>query len=121
MQKPSSKNSMSTSWTNPLNPDDINAARDEALTDAYGDYEQHTAFLAALENELRFPFKAIVLGETVSIVSMKWPEGDEFGLDLIFRINSGRHQIDARSVELVEPFPDGHLVLAAYLKWRRFL
>ena len=29
--------------------------------------------------------------------------------------------IEARSVELIEPLPKGHLCLAAYLLWKRFL
>lgn len=29
-----------------------------------------------------------------------------------------RHAIPAGSVEISEPFPDGHLFLAAYLHWR---
>jgi hypothetical protein len=45
----------------------------------------------------------------------------EFGLDLVVERNGQRHRIEARSVNLLPPFPDGHLYLAAYLDWRRRL
>lgn len=121
MGKRSSKKSTATSWINQLDPDEINDAREEALVDAFGDYEQHSAFLTALEDVLVFPFSAMVLNEKVSVVAMKWPKDDEFGLDLVIERDSEKHRMDARFVELVEPFPDGHLTLAAYLKWRRFV
>lgn len=40
---------------------------------------------------------------------------DEFGLDLLVDRNVEKHRMDARFVEFVEPFPDGHLTLAAYV------
>jgi hypothetical protein len=62
-----------------------------------------------------------VVGETVTVVDMEWPENDEFGLDLVIERNGQRHRIEARSVNLLPPFPDGLLYLAAYLDWRRLL
>jgi hypothetical protein len=52
---------------------------------------------------------------------MEWPENDEFGLDLVCERNGVKHRIEARSVELLEPLPKGHLFLAAYLAWKRFV
>ncbi len=121
MAKQPNKKSTPTQWIDALDPEAIDEARGEALTDAYGDSEQHAAFLTALEDELAFPFSAKVMGENVNVVAMEWPERNEFGLNLIVRNSSGRHRIDARSVELTKPFPDGHLTLAAYLNWRRFV
>jgi hypothetical protein len=37
------------------------------------------------------------------------------------RRNGQRHRIEARSVDLLEALPDGHLYLAAYLMWKRML
>ncbi len=91
------------------------------ISEAYGDYEQHTGFMTALEEQFAFPFSAKVLGETLQVTGMEWPQGDEFGLDLVVERNGEAHRTDASSVELVAPFPDGPLTLAAYLKWRRFV
>ena len=48
-------------------------------------------------------------------------KNDGFGLDLVCERNGQRHRIEARSVELLEPLPVGHLFLAAYLAWKRFV
>ena len=102
-------------------PEAIDEARENACVDAYNEYEQHTGFMTAMEEELSFPFSAKVLGDVVSVVAMEWPEDSEFGLDLVIERNADKHRIDARSVELVNRLPDGHLTLAAYLQWRRFV
>lgn len=121
MAKRQSKNKSATSWIEGRNSEAIDAAHEDATVDAYGDYEQHTGFMTALKEELTFPFNAIIMGETLQVTGMKRPEDDEFGLDLLVERNGEKHPIDARSVQLVEPFAKGHLTLAAYLKWRRFV
>lgn len=60
-------------------------------------------------------------GETVTIVDMEWPKNDGFGLDLVVERNGQPHRIEARSVELLKPFPEGHLFLAAYLAWKKYV
>jgi len=93
----------------------------QGFPDAYDEYEQHSGFMSALEEELKFSFSAKVLGDNVTVVAMEWPEDSEFGLDLVIERNGDKHRIDARSVELLPPLPEGHLTLAAYLQWRRFV
>ena len=115
------KNSLSPQWTEKLDRAEVQEAMDDAQIDCYGEYEQHTGLLTMIQNVLALPFNAQVLGDTVEIVAVEWPENDEFGLDLIVERNGQRHRIDARSVDLLPPFPKGHLYLAAYLDWRRGL
>ena len=115
-QKPSSP----ADWINQLDPIAIDAAAEDATIDAHDLDEQYSGFMTVMEDELVFPFSAKVMGEVLSVVGMEWPENDGFGMDLVIERNGEQHRIDARSVELIEPFPNGHLVLAAYLKWRRF-
>ena len=110
-----------TRWTDQLDPDAVEEALDEACTDAYGEYEQHTGLLTAIEDALAFPFRPEVLGEEVEVVGMEWPQDDEFGLDLVIERGGRQHRVEARSVNLLEPFPEGHLDLAAYLEWKRRL
>ena len=118
MPKQPNKKSTPTQWIDALDPEAIEEAREEACVDAYDEYEQHSGFMTALEEELHFHTSAKVLGDDVTVVAMEWPEGSEFGLDLVIERNGDKHRIDARSVELVKPLPDGHLTLAAYLQWR---
>lgn len=119
MAKSSKAKTGEKSWTQGLDEQDVHEALDEATVDANGEDEQHTGLLTAIGDELAFPFPARVLGEVLSVVGMEWPERDEFGLDLVCERNGVGHRIEARSVELLEPLPEGHLFLAAYLDWKR--
>ena len=110
-----------TAWTETLDEDDIREAREEATVDCYDEHEQHSGLLTMVEQELQFPFAARVIGEEVSVVDMEWPEDSEFGLDLVVEHKDEQYRIDARSVELLEPLPDGHIFLAAYLTWSRYV
>jgi|GEM_PF-1862221 len=121
MAKQPNKKSSATNWIDALDPDAIEEARENACVDAYDEHEQYVGFITAMEEELSFLFSAKVLGDTVSVVAMEWPKDSEFGLDLVIERNGDKHRIDARSVELLPPLPDGHLTLAAYLQWRRFV
>jgi len=49
-------------WIELLNLQEIVAAREEALIDAYGDDEQLTALICIVDSELKVPFTARVLG-----------------------------------------------------------
>jgi hypothetical protein len=106
-------------WTESLDREAVHEALEEACVDAYGQDEEHSGLLAVIQVELEFPFNALVIGETVQVVGMDYPEDDSLGLDLVIERNGKRYPIDARSVDLVPPFPDGHLYLAAYLAWKR--
>lgn len=117
----SRKKPAAITWNKSLDADAVREAFAEATVDAYGDSEQHTSLYYTLKDQLAFPFPARVLGETVSVVGIEWPETDEFGIDLICERNGEQHRVEARSVELLKPLPDGHLFLAAYLNWKRFV
>ena len=111
----------SSDWTATLDSEAVEEAMEEATVDAYGVDEQHTSLLTAIGDELQFPFSAKVLGETVTIVDMEWPENDGYGLDLVVERIGHRHRIEARSVELLHPLHEGHLFLAAYLAWKKYV
>ncbi|MBI4026453.1 MAG: hypothetical protein HY360_15820 [Verrucomicrobia bacterium] len=117
----SSRPKAGKSWTRGLDKERVREALEEATVDANDESEQHGGLLSVIEDALSFPFQARVMGEVVTVVGMEWPENDEFGLDLVCERNGKRHRIEARSVELIEPLPKGHLYLAAYLAWKRFL
>lgn len=117
-RKPKSK-SGSGKWTDGLDPKKVDEALEDATVDAHDEDERHAGLLDAVQDELAFPFRGRVLGEEVDVVDMEWPEDDELGLDLVCERGGKRHRVEARSVELLPPLPEGHLFLAAYLAWKR--
>jgi hypothetical protein len=119
MAKRKSAKSSEKFWTEGLDKAAVEEALEDATVDSNGVEEQHSGLLTMVEQELDFPFKARVLGDEVSIVGMEWPERDEFGLDLLVEKNGQKHRIEARSVQLVKPLPEGHLYLAAFFEWQR--
>jgi len=121
MPKRSPKKSPGTDWTQSLDPAAIDVALEDATVDAHDEDERHADLLNAIGDELAFPFSGRVLGESVSVVGMEWPENDGFGLDLVIERNGTLHRVEARSVELIEPLPEGHLFLAANLLWKRMV
>jgi hypothetical protein len=46
---------------------------EEALVDAYGEDEQHGAFLVMFEDRVPCPFTALVVGEEVEVRGFDWP------------------------------------------------
>jgi hypothetical protein len=108
-------------WTKVLNEMEVREALDEATVDAYDEDEQHSGLLSTIDEQLAFPFQAKVLGEVVTVVGMEWPEEDGLGLDFVVERNGEQHRVEARSVDVLPPFPAGHLFLAAYLDWKRSL
>ena len=119
MGKRTTKKATSSDWTATLDSEAVEEAIEEATVDANGVDEQHSGLLNTIQDELQFPFSAKVLGETVTIVDMEWPDNDGYGLDLVVERSGQRHRIEARSVELLHPLPEGHLFLAAYLAWKK--
>jgi len=111
----------SRKWWQRLDEQEVQEAMDEATVDANGEDEQHTGLLTVIQDELEFPFSAELFGEVVQVTDMQWPEDDHYGLDLVCERNGRQQAIEARNVELVEPLPEGHLYLAAYLDWKRRL
>jgi len=105
-------------WWKTIDSDEISEAMSVATTDAYDDHEQHTGLLTAIDEDVRFPFKAVVLGQNVEIMGSDIPPDDGLGLDLICEFNGQRHRIAARNIELIKPFPQGYAFLAAYLDWK---
>ncbi len=103
-------------WLAKCDPAEIEEAYEEATVDCYGG-EQATGLVDMAIQELAVPFPAVVLGQRFEIVDAAPARNVAWGVDLI--VKSGRKQfpISASSVELCEPFPEGHLYLAALLVW----
>lgn len=108
-------------WTDSVDPEAIKQAYDEACTDCYGDEERHTGLVTAILDIVQTPFRAKALGKTVEIVGIEWPEKDPYGLDLICEVNGKHHRIECHCADILEPLPEGHEYLAAYLDWKKRL
>lgn len=103
------------SW--PPSPRRLDALIEEATVDAYGESEQATAFLTALEEHLALPFGATVAGEAVIVEKIDLRGADE--LIAICRRRGKRETVRLLDVELPVPRPKGAEWVAAYHRWSR--
>lgn len=87
----------------------------EALVDAYGDSEQRTAFLTALEDSLALPFTTQVLGVKVIVKRLDLTADEQ--IVAICRHGRMRRQIPILDLPLPSPPPQGAAWLAAYRRW----
>ncbi|MEQ1828175.1 MAG: hypothetical protein ABL921_19605 [Pirellula sp.] len=121
MPKSKKLTSKPTKWYMQLDQDEVNAALEEATVDAYDLEEQHTGLFHAVAEEMKFPWQGSALGETLTVVDAAMPDDNGLGLDIVVERQGKQYRVDAGSVELLKPFPEGHLYLAAYLSWRKTL
>ena len=103
------------SW--PPSPHRLDALIEEATVDAYGESEQATAFLTALEEYLALPFGATVLGEAVVVEKIDLSNADE--LLAICRRRGKRLKVRLLDLDLPVPRPKGAEWVAAYHRWSR--
>ena len=103
------------SW--PPSPRQLDALIDEVTVDAYGESEQATAFLTALEEHLALPFGATVFGEAVVVEKIDLRGADE--LIAVCRRRGKRQTVRLLELELLVPRPKGAEWVAAYRRWSR--
>jgi hypothetical protein len=103
------------SW--PPSPRRLDALIEEATVDAYGESEQATAFLTALEEHLPLPFGAAILGKAVVVEKIDLSGADE--LIAICRRRGKRQKVRLLDLELPVPRPKGAEWVAAYRRWAR--
>ena len=88
------------------------------MVDCYGEDEQFWGLFYTLEEQLRFPLQAMVLGEAVTVVGL---DGERSGLrrGIIARVRKGGWEYTAALAELdfVESDPVSAEWLGAYRCW----
>lgn len=89
---------------------------EEAVVDAYGDAEQETAFLTAMEDELPFPFKALVVGEEVTVAGIDSGPGGR-GIEALCERNGKTYRVGVLALEWSGRPPSGAEWLEAYAAW----
>ena len=90
---------------------------EDATVDAHDQAEQAVGFLTLLEEHLRLPFEAIVLGVAVTVKRMDLTETNE----IVAVCHRGKHRqaIPLLSLALPTPRPVGWEWIEAYRRWAR--
>jgi hypothetical protein len=99
-----------------LSDDELDELVEQAVVDAYGDYEQIVGLYAMINDNLALPFTATVLGVEVSVESV---EVSESGIVAICARGADRQAIPILDLPLPVPPPPGSEWIAAYRRWAR--
>lgn len=91
---------------------------EEALVDAYGEDEQHGAFLVMFEEHIKCPFTALVVGEEVEVRGFGW-EGGPQEIVAVCRRRGRNHRVNATALHFTAERPVGEEWLDAYRAWLR--
>lgn len=98
--------------------DAIDELVERVTVDAYGDYEQLTAFWQWFEDEARFPFPATVVGVPVDVMGVDFPGDERRGLVAICRRDGTDHQVSLVDIVPTGPMPVlTHQLLDAFRRW----
>jgi hypothetical protein len=88
----------------------------EALVDAYGEDEQHGAFLAMLEDRVGRPFTALVVGEEVEVRGFDWA-GAPHEIVALCRRKGRTYRVNATALGWAGRRPAGAEWFDAYRAW----
>jgi hypothetical protein len=88
---------------------------EDALTDAYDEYEQVGGFFCVLKENVTFPFETTLLGMPVTVTGVE--DSEDVVLAVVRR---GKHEqkISLEELPLPNPLPAGGDYLLAYRRWR---
>ena len=89
---------------------------EEALVDAYGEDEQHGAFLVMFEEHVQCPFTALVVGEEVEARGFDW-EGAPQEIVAVCRRRGRNHRVNVTALHFTAGRPVGAEWLDAYRAW----
>jgi hypothetical protein len=96
---------------------ELDRLMDEILVDAYGDDEQLWVFRQVLEDHVVLPAEALLVGESVTVLTMDYDGNQRRGMTARCRGEEGSEQVIA-ACDLI--FPEGSAAaryMAAYRKW----
>ncbi len=99
----------------------LRALIDQATTDSVDESDEHAGLLGMIREEVACPFSARVGGDEVECLRFEWPRNG-YGLNVVCRSRNGEGRIvDIAKLELVDPLPEGHEWIEAYLAWRELV
>ena len=94
---------------------ELDALVEEAIVDAYDEYEQTTGFAVMIDGNVEFPFKTVILGVEVNVTGAE--EGPGPGIVAVCRRGNERQLIGILDLPLPSPPPAGSEWIAAYRHW----
>ncbi|MEW2354895.1 hypothetical protein [Spirillospora sp. NPDC029432] len=94
---------------------ELDAFVDEAIVDAYDEYEQLAAFHVVIGDNLGVPFRTTVLGVEVTAVGIDLLPGS--GIVAICARGRHRQAIGILDLPLPTPPPEGAEWIEAYRRW----
>jgi hypothetical protein len=89
---------------------------EEALVDAYGEDEQHGAFLVMLDDHVTCPFRALVVGEEVEVRGFDWA-GAPHEIVALCRRKGRTHRVNVTALQWAGKRPAGAEWFDAYRAW----
>ena len=98
-----------------LSKRELDALVEEAIVDAYDEYEQTTAFAVMIGDNVDFPFTTVILGIEVNVTGVD--EGPGPGIMADCRRGKERQRIGILDLPLPSPPPGGSEWIAAYRHW----
>jgi hypothetical protein len=98
-----------------LSKRELDALVEEAIVDAYDEYEQTTGFAVMIGDNVSFPFKTVVLGLEVTVTGVDEVLGT--GVAPVCRRGQERQRIGILDLPLPSPPPTGSEWIAAYRYW----
>jgi len=98
-------------------PERIQELIEEAIIDAYDEEEQFMGFFNMIEENVKTPFKAKVIGEEVEVVEITMGETNEFLA--VCKRNGKKHTVNLTSLKFCDPLPAGYEWIEAFLEWKK--
>jgi hypothetical protein len=94
---------------------ELDAMIEEAIVDAYGDYEQTSGFTAMIRDNLALPFDARVLGVEVKVIGVE--QRSDTTIMVMCRRGTEKQRIDLLDLPLPSPAPKGAEWIEAWRHW----
>ena len=94
---------------------ELDALAEQALVDAYDEYEQLASFYVVIEEHLAVPFQTTVLGDEVTVTKIDLLSGT--GIVALCSRGKHRQAIGILDLPLPTPSPAGAEWIDAYRHW----
>lgn len=94
--------------------DELDELIDEAIVDAYDEYEQRIGFLTMIQDNVTVPFQASLHGSEVTVSEI---DGTDRVIKAIIKENKKSYPVDILDVEIDPSAVKGGEWIMAYRKW----
>jgi hypothetical protein len=99
-----------------VNADDLDRLVESITIDAYGD-EGYWSFLQAIDDEVRFPFTAALVGIPVVVTDVDFDGDERRGLAVTVERDESTATISILDLDLTAADPTVDRLVAAYRRW----